>query len=62
MSDWNRGFGALVPLGDFEGGDLLIGQLGLGIKGVLCLIYSRRGLVRPIKKGGKDFLISLIKG
>jgi hypothetical protein len=23
ISDWNRGFAALVPLGNFEGGDLL---------------------------------------
>jgi hypothetical protein len=60
MSDWNRGFAAVVPLGDFEGGDLIIRQLGLGSEGLLilmCSIYTRKGLIRPIDKRGKDLFI-----
>jgi len=53
MSDWNCGFAALVPLGDFEGGDLIMRELGLGSEGLfilMCSIYTRKGLVHPMTK------------
>ena len=52
ISDWNRGFAALVPLGAFEGGDLLIRQLGLRIEGPSgCAQFIR----------GKDLFHSITK-
>ncbi|RYP25862.1 hypothetical protein DL768_011626 [Monosporascus sp. mg162] len=32
FSDWQRGFSALVPVGNFEGGDLVLRELGLQIR------------------------------
>lgn len=53
FSDWNHSFTALVPLGNFEGGDLLIRQLGLRIEGLFgCAQFIRgKDLFHPINKG-----------
>jgi hypothetical protein len=59
MSDWNRGFAALVPLGNFQGGNLLIRQLGLRIEGPSgCAQFMRKELFHSIAKWtGRRFVV-----
>ena len=59
-SDWNRGFAALVPVGNFEGGDLLIRQLGLRIEGLsgCAQFIPGKDLFHPIDKRTADCSLS----
>lgn len=50
--DWRHGYAFLLPLGDFEGGDLLLRELGLQIQSPpgCCQIFRGRELRHSITK------------
>jgi hypothetical protein len=60
LSDWQYGFAALVPVGDFTGGDLLLRELGLRIEAPSGCIQFMRGreLAHSIAKWeGRRFVV-----
>jgi hypothetical protein len=60
LSDWKFGFAALVPVGDFTGGDLLLRELGLRIEAPSGCIQFMRGheLAHSIAKWeGRRFVV-----
>ncbi|RYP04519.1 hypothetical protein DL765_010161 [Monosporascus sp. GIB2] len=60
LSDWQRGFAALVPVGDFEGGDLVLRELGLQISsppGCVQLIRGRELRHSITRWKGRRFVV-----
>ncbi|RYP60694.1 hypothetical protein DL769_007998 [Monosporascus sp. CRB-8-3] len=60
LSDWQRGFAALVPVGDFEGGDLVLRELGLQIRsppGCVQLIRGRELRHSITRWKGRRFVV-----
>ncbi|RYP13953.1 hypothetical protein DL767_010475 [Monosporascus sp. MG133] len=60
LSDWQRGFAALVPVGDFEGGDLVLRGLGLQIRsppGCVQLIRGRELRHSITRWKGRRFVV-----
>ncbi|CAJ2511347.1 Uu.00g069720.m01.CDS01 [Anthostomella pinea] len=58
--DWHHGFAALVPMGDYQGGDLLTRELGLQIEsrpGCLQLLRGRELRHSITKWTGRRFVV-----
>ncbi|RYP05202.1 hypothetical protein DL764_003982 [Monosporascus ibericus] len=61
LGDWQRGFAALVPVGDFEGGDLVLRELGLQIcspPGCVQLIRGRELRHSIMRWKGRRFVVA----